>query len=79
MTVVQIVKKYLEENNYDGLCNPTGECGCDLNDLVPCWGICDDCEPAYKIPKSKMTEDEKEFAEYEGLDFIYRSAEEEKE
>jgi hypothetical protein len=75
MTVIQIVKKYLEENGYDGLCCGAGECGCDLNDLAPCAQMGEDCEPAYRITKDQMTEDEKEFAEYEGWDEIYRPAE----
>lgn len=31
-----MIVKYLEENGYDGLCEPDNECGCLLNDLMPC-------------------------------------------
>lgn len=48
MNVKQIIRKYLIENNFDGLVN-LGECGCEISDLAPC--MCDSvliCEPAYK-------------------------------
>ncbi len=43
------IKTWLEDNGYDGLYNSEGECGCDLKDLMPCGGVCDDCEAGYKI------------------------------
>ncbi len=47
MTVKEIVKKYLEDNGYDGLCGE--ECGCDLPDIFACeYAV--DCEPGYKVP-----------------------------
>ena len=46
MIVAQIVRKYLEENGYDGLCGDS--CGCGLDDFMPCDADCTDCEPAYK-------------------------------
>ena len=36
MTIKEIVKKYLEENGYDGLASPDLECGCPIDDLMPC-------------------------------------------
>lgn len=47
MTVQEIVKDYLEQNGYDGLCNEN--CGCGLGDFMPCED-CDikNCKPAYK-------------------------------
>lgn len=47
MTVLEIVREYLKENGYDGLCNPELECGCGLDDLAPCGEMGMDCEPAY--------------------------------
>ncbi len=47
MTVLEIVRKYLEENGYDGLCNPELECGCGLSDLAPCGELGLDCVPAH--------------------------------
>jgi len=49
MTVKEIIVKYLKENGYDGLRHPDGECGCEINDLGPCDGTLDNCEPGYKV------------------------------
>lgn len=46
MTVKELIKKYLEENGFDGLCSD--DCGCGIDDLFPCGEIPDDCVPAYK-------------------------------
>ena len=50
MTVIEIIEKYLEDNNYDGLyCQ---DCGCSKEELFPCMineGIFD-CKPGYKKP-----------------------------
>lgn len=49
MTVKEIVKNYLENNGFHGLCSD--ECGCELNDLFPCNGDCsvEGCEPAFQV------------------------------
>ena len=44
ITVEQIVKKYLEENEFDGLFNEYSECSCLVGDLAPCGEIGLDCE-----------------------------------
>ncbi len=50
MDVQAIVKKYLEENGFDGLYEP-GECACEINDLFPCGeGSLVHCKPGYKGP-----------------------------
>lgn len=47
MTVREIVKQWLVEYGYDGLC---GEgCGCPLNDLMSCDTYSALCEPGYKV------------------------------
>jgi len=51
MDVKGIIKKYLEGNGYDGLCNLKigwEGCACFIDDLFPC-GIdcCLDCQPGY--------------------------------
>ena len=35
-TVGSIIRKWLEVNGYDGLCQEDCECGCKLDDLAPC-------------------------------------------
>lgn len=51
MNPKEIVRKYLEENGFDGLFRD-GKCACTKDDLW--WGCCDspmkDCEPGYKSP-----------------------------
>lgn len=48
MKALDIIKKYLVDNGYDGLCN--GDCGCGLDDLSPCGcTVNNDCMPAYKF------------------------------
>jgi hypothetical protein len=32
---------------YDGLCNDDADCGCGVDDLVPCWEDPSECELAY--------------------------------
>ena len=45
MNVTEILKGWLSEHGYDGLCGD--ECGCGIDDLFPCeMGAL--CIPAYK-------------------------------
>ena len=48
-----IVKKYLNDNKYDGLVSEDFECGCELDDLMPCGFDVHDCWPGYKGPASE--------------------------
>lgn len=43
----EIIKKYLRDNGYDGLCNPDCSCGCGIDDMAPCCDNIFDCVPAY--------------------------------
>jgi hypothetical protein len=52
MTCLEIIKKYLIENGYDGLQDEC-ECGCSLDSLAACGNSMDTCEPAYKHECSK--------------------------
>lgn len=50
-SVKEMVAQWLRANHYDGLCNPDGECGCGLDDLMPCQCVNErDCVCAYEIP-----------------------------
>ena len=46
MNVIEIIKEYLTNNGYEGLCNPDIECGCGMRGLMPCGEYSGDCEPA---------------------------------
>jgi len=45
----EIVKSWLETNGYDGLCDSDNECGCKLDDLMPCGEPGMNCEPGYEV------------------------------
>ena len=57
MNIQDIVKKYLEENGYDGLYDPDNPCGCSKDDLFPCayGNFPYKCKPGYRY---KLDEDE---------------------
>jgi len=49
--VRSVLTAWLAARGYDGLvCTEGDPCGCDLADLVPCDGPCDNCRPGYKGP-----------------------------
>lgn len=48
MTVIEITLEYLHQNNYDGLYHPDDECGCHIQDLVPCGENGMYCCPGYR-------------------------------
>lgn len=53
MTVKEIVKKYLEENGYDGLGG--GECSCKVSGLLSCDSPnVGDCEAGYIHERGKQ-------------------------
>lgn len=48
-TLIEMVHEWLHDHGYEGLCNPDAECGCDIDDLMPCG--CpneDDCRAGYR-------------------------------
>jgi hypothetical protein len=46
-TVCAIVIEYLRAHGYDGLYSD--DCGCSLDDLMPCWGEdIDQCRPGVR-------------------------------
>ena len=46
--VREIVKEWLRAHGYDGLCYY--DCGCEIEDLMPCTGYSADCQPGYRTP-----------------------------
>lgn len=48
MTCEEMIKEYIIKNGYGGLVNVEGECGCPLDDFMPCGESCLECEAAYK-------------------------------
>jgi len=49
MILREIVKKWLIDNGYDGLCGDG--CGCENEDLMPCeYPHKTFCEAGYKVP-----------------------------
>ena len=71
MNVAVIVKKYLEDNNYDGLC--CSECGCLLDDLIPCNEFFGDCVPGYKLHKEMLIKNADDYShlDWEDEDYDY--------
>jgi len=53
MTVKEIVKKYLEDNGYDGLCKSQLVCGCEIDDLMCCQEDGSYCVPGHKEKPTK--------------------------
>lgn len=48
MQMKDIIKDFLIKNGFDGLLNNDLDCGCELDDLLPCDWHCGDCIPGYK-------------------------------
>jgi hypothetical protein len=49
MNVADIVKAYLIERGYDGLCNETWGCECAVSELAACGLFGGDCEPGHRV------------------------------
>ena len=47
--VKELVAHNLRAMGIDGLYSEQGECGCSVDDLMPCDSPCDNCEPAVKV------------------------------
>jgi len=48
ITVKEIVKEWLKQNGYEGLCNGDYDCGCTLDTLMECGEVSEWCEAAHK-------------------------------
>ena len=55
MNIRDMIKQFLKENGYDGLCNCDNDCACLKDDIAPCGEICGDCFAGYY---RKATEEE---------------------
>jgi hypothetical protein len=53
MNCLEIIKKHLKDNGFDGLCNPDAGCGCHTDDLICCSEDFSDCNPGYKGPSGE--------------------------
>lgn len=49
-SVVQMVELYLREHGYTGLYNVEIECGCSLEEFIPCGELGDECLAGYVTP-----------------------------
>lgn len=49
MNVKEIVAEYLKTNGFDGL-HAEDQCGCRLDDLIPCDDACGSCTAGYLLP-----------------------------
>jgi len=47
-TVHEIVESWLRQNGYHGLYLDAQECGCFVDDLMPCVGVVDVCRAGYR-------------------------------
>jgi hypothetical protein len=47
MNVRHMVQIWLVKHGYDGLFSPHVECGCRINDLMPCDSPEPECQPGY--------------------------------
>jgi len=74
MTVEDILKDWLKEHGFDGLCNPEERCDCGLDDFCPC-GYPQDCVSAKK--KIATAGDIDEYSEYKIGDEIFVTTKEE--
>lgn len=61
MEVIEIIKKYIEDNGYDGLYQTEGECACKIDDLYPCGEGGLECNVGYKTPCPKIEDPEGEY------------------
>lgn len=48
MTCKEIIEQYLKEKGFDGLCGD--DCGCGIDDLMPCFDAWTECVPGFKGP-----------------------------
>ena len=68
MKIKEILIDWLKSHCYEGLCNQEIDCGCGLDDFMPCDEVDKECEPAMKkIAK----EDDDEYGNYKIGDEVF--------
>ena len=81
MTVKDIIKQYLIDNGFDGLCNPDHDCACSIGELFCDYECRPDCQPAYYRTVTQEDMDNPDFDldyEYEiGTEFFSTKKQEE--
>lgn len=48
LRVIDMVKFYLKQEQFDGLYSDDGECACELADLAPCDNMGEFCRAGYR-------------------------------
>ena len=66
MTLHNIVKTWLKDNGYTGLVLPCLECGCSLDNFMPCGEPGEHCKAGYRHKNGLMYEDKEEEEGEEG-------------
>ena len=69
MNAAEITKKYLKDNDYDGLC--CEHCGCLLDDLIPCDEFFGDCVPGYKLPREMEVRNSEDYEHFDRNELDY--------
>lgn len=72
ITDKEMIKEWLLNNGYQGLCNKDGECGCSIDDLIPCMSSCDYCTAAYEFKCEDCIHYET-CGKHHGYNYIYDS------
>ena len=47
--IKEILQAYLRVNGFDGFYNRDGECGCSVDDMMPCGECSGECAPGYLV------------------------------
>lgn len=65
----ELLSLALQDRDFDGLCNPDADCGCGLDDPMPCSEFYGDCVAAFKWRCETEDGPCKAIASQEGCEF----------